>query len=74
MDDPKRRWKTFKGFLRKFDILGESFTFRYKDEENHSTELGGIVCIVFYIFIFSYCVVNFIPFYEKKILLCDIIQ
>ena len=66
MDDPKRRWKTFKGFLRKFDILGESFTFRYKDEENHSTELGGIVCIVFYIFIFSYCVVNFIPFYEKK--------
>ena len=66
MDDPKRRWKTFKGFLRKFDILGESFTFRYKDEENHSTELGGIVCIVFYIFIFSYCVVNFFPFYEKK--------
>ena len=66
MSDSKRIWKTFKGFFRKFDNFGETFTFRYKDEENHSSELGGIVCIIIYIMGFIYFIINLIHFINIK--------
>ena len=50
-----------------FDVFGESFTFRYKDEDKHSTMLGGIICICFYIIAILFFVYNFIPFYRRKI-------
>ena len=59
-------WKSFRNFLRKFDFFGEAFTFRYKKEDKHATELGGIVCIVFYLVAIVYFVINFLDFYHKK--------
>ena len=61
----KKNW-TAKKILRTFDFFGESFTFRYKDEDKHSTILGGIICICFYIIAISYFIYNFIPFYHRE--------
>ena len=62
----KNIW-TIKRFLRTFDFFGESFTFRYKDEDKHSTVLGGIIFIVFSIIALAYAIYNFIPFVHKEV-------
>ena len=59
--------KKTRKILRMFDFFGESFTFRYKDEDKHSTVLGGLICISFYTIAFVYIVINFIPFINNKI-------
>ena len=59
--------KKFKKYLRLFDFFGESFTFRYKDENKQTTILGGIICILFYVIAIIYFVYKFIPFKNKKI-------
>ena len=66
MERYKATLKSIKRFLRAFDFFGESFTFRYKDEDKHSTALGGIICIVFYLIAISYFIYNFIPFVKDK--------
>ena len=53
--------------IRTLDFFGESFTFTFKDNDKHSTLLGGIVCILFFIIAFLYLIYNFIPFYNKEI-------
>ena len=58
--------KKFKKFFRLFDFFGESFTFRYKDENKQTTVLGGIVCILFYVIAITYFGLKFNPFYKKK--------
>ena len=58
---------TIRRALRIFDFFGESFTFKYKDEEKHSSVLGGIVCICFYIIALVFFIYKFIPFYKRKI-------
>ena len=52
--------------IRWFDFCGESFTFRYKDEDKHASILGGIICIIFYIIAFLYFIYNFIPFIKRE--------
>ena len=47
MKTTKRTLKTIKKYLRMFDFFGESFTFRYKDEDKHSSALSGIICLFF---------------------------
>ena len=47
MEGKEGKLKKFKKFFRLFDFFGESFTFRYKDENKQTTVLGGIVCILF---------------------------
>ena len=47
MKATKENLKTIQKYLRMFDFFGESFTFRYKDEDKHSTVLGGLICISF---------------------------
>ena len=59
--------KKTRKILRMFDFFGESFTFRYKDEDKHSTVLGGLICISFYTIAFVYILINFIPFINNKI-------
>ena len=66
MQAAKKTLKIIKKYLRMFDFFGESFTFRYKDEDKHSSALSGIICISFYIFAIAYIGVNFIPFYKRK--------
>ena len=66
MEVNKTIW-SIKGFLRTFDFFGESFTFRYKDEDKHSTVLGGIIFIIFSIITLAYAIYNFIPFVNKEV-------
>ena len=44
--------------IRTLDFFGESFTFTFKDNDKHSTLLGGIVCILFFIIAFLYLIGN----------------
>ena len=74
MEGKEGKLKKFKKFFRLFDFFGESFTFRYKDENKQTTVLGGIVCILFYVIAIIYFVYKFIPFKKKKFSLCNIIQ
>ena len=62
----KNRTCTIKRAIRWFDFFGESFTFRYKDEDKHSTLLGGIICIIFFTIFISYFIYNFIPFIKRE--------
>ena len=52
--------------LRSFDFFGESFTFRYYDEDKHASQLGGVVFIVFMLIAISYLIYNLIPFAKKE--------
>ena len=52
--------------LRTFDVFGESFTFRYYDEDKHASKLGGVVFIVFILITISYLIYNLIPFFKKE--------
>ena len=52
--------------LRSFDFFGESFTFRYYDEDKHASKLGGVVFIVFILITISYLIYNLIPFAKKE--------
>ena len=62
----KSPMKMIKRILRMSDFFGESFTFRYKDEDKLSSILGGIICIVFLIITIVYFFYNLIPFAKKE--------
>ena len=66
MNKTKSNWKLFQHYLKKFDFFGESFTFRYKDEDKQSTELGGLMNIIFYLVAIIYFGINFKPFLKEK--------
>jgi len=52
--------------IRTLDFFGESFTFRYYDEDKLSSKLGGVVFIGFMIIVFVYSIINSIPFVQKE--------
>ena len=58
--------RTIKRILRILDFFGESFTFRYQDEDKLSSILGGLICLIFYIIAISYFIYNFIPFCKRE--------
>ena len=58
---------SLKKVIRWFDNFGESFTFRYYDEDKLSTVLGGIISLCFYIIAILYFVYRFIPFTKGEI-------
>ena len=62
----KSPMKIIRRILRMSDFFGESFTFRYKDEDKLSSILGGIICIVFLIITIVYFFYNLIPFAKKE--------
>ena len=55
-----------KYILRKFDIFGVPFSFKYKDEGSFTTSLGGIFFIIYCIIFFAVGIYYFIPFYIRK--------
>ena len=57
----------FKKIIRNLDFFGESFTFTFKDEDKHSTILGGVVCILFFFFALLYMIYNFFPYKNNEI-------
>ena len=59
-------FKFYEDVKEVFDFFGESFTFRYKDENKQTTILGGIICILFYVIAIIYFILKFVPFYKKK--------
>ena len=66
MEENESKSKLLKRIFRSLDFFGESFTFRYKDEDKHSSVLGGIICSLFYILSFIYIVINFVPFSKRE--------
>ena len=56
-----------KGFIKKVDKFGVTFSFKYKSEEKYSTYTGGIICLVFYICSLIYFIWNLVPFFRKEI-------
>ena len=58
--------KDIKRFLKKFDIFGINFTFRYKDKEAYQTVIGGFFSILFLIAALFMGIYYFIPFVNRK--------
>ena len=58
--------KPFRTFLRKIDIFGVSFNFKYKTKDKYSTSLGGFTLLIFSVLAITFGVYYFIPFLQRK--------
>ena len=58
--------KSIKNYIKKFDLFGVPFYFRYKNEDKYSTSLGGLIFILFSILFLIYEIYFFISFFNKK--------
>ena len=52
--------------LRKIDIFGVPYLFKYKSEGRYTTSIGGFVVILFILLCLSFGIYYFIPFYGRK--------
>ena len=66
MKNENNKIKLAKRIFRKFDFFGESFNFRYKNEDKQATAISGIICFSFYLLAFIYILYNFIPFIRNE--------
>ena len=58
--------KTIKDFLKKIDVFGSTFNFKYKSKDKYSTYIGGLFVFLFLI-LSSYTVIYyFIPLSKRK--------
>ena len=62
----KSFYEFIKGILKKSDLFGIPFSFKYNSEEKYTTCLGGIVFIVFCIVSLSYFIINLFPFFRRE--------
>ena len=53
-------------YLRKIDVFGVLYTFKYKSEEKYTTSIGGLVVILFIILSLGFGIYYFIPFYNRQ--------
>ena len=67
MEKAKKAGKKYKEVLRWFDFSGESFTFKYKDENKLSTLIAGIIFIFFYVIALFYFIYISIPFFTREL-------
>ena len=58
--------KTFKEFLRKIDIFGPNFNFKYKTRDRYSTPFGGFMFLVFIALALTFGIYYLIPFIKRK--------
>ena len=58
--------KNIKSFLKKIDVFGVPYLFRYKTKDKYANSLGGLVNIIFTIFVISFTIYYFVPFATKK--------
>ena len=56
----------FKYFLRKIDLFGAPFNFKYKKSEKYSTPLGGLIILIFIILSLAFGIYYLIPFLNRK--------
>ena len=54
--------RSIKSFLRKLDMFGVSYNFRYKSREKYQTSLGGFFILLFVILVLGMGIYYFIPF------------
>ena len=52
--------------LRKLDVFGVPYSFKYKSEENYTSSVGGLVFLLFAILCLAFGIYYFIPFYNRK--------
>ena len=58
--------RSMKSFLRKIDIFGVYYNFRYKNREKYQTSLGGFFILLFVILVCVMGIYYFIPFMDRK--------
>ena len=58
--------KKIKSFLKNIDNFGVPFSFKYKTKEKYRTSIGGLVFIIFCIFLLSFTIYYFVPFSNMK--------
>ena len=58
--------KKIKSFLKNIDSFGVPFSFKYKTKEKYRTSIGGLVYIIFCIFLLSFTIYYFVPFSNMK--------
>ena len=58
--------KPVRKFLKRFDVFGEPYSFKYKNEEKYNTATGGFILILFSILSIAFGIYYFIPFYNRK--------
>ena len=58
--------RTIKSFLRKIDLFGVYYNFRYKSREKYQTPFGGLFILIFIILVCFIGIYYFIPFINRK--------
>ena len=58
--------KVFKDILRKIDIFGVPFNFKYKTKDKYSTPFGGFILLLFSILALTFGIYYLIPFLNRK--------
>ena len=58
--------KNIKYFLRKIDIFGVPFNFKYKTKDKYSTPFGGLFLLLFGVLAISFIIYYFLPFFNRK--------
>ena len=58
--------KGFKRILKRFDLFGISFIFKYQNEDKYSTSLGGFFSIAYSLLVLLVGIYYFIPFFRRK--------
>ena len=58
--------KSINSFLRKIDVFGVPYSFKYKEKEKYTTALGGFFVILFIAAALFMGIYYFIPFYNRK--------
>ena len=52
--------------MKKIDVFGITFNFKYKSKDKYSTYIGGIFVLLFSILACYMGIYYFIPFYKRK--------
>ena len=58
--------KAIKRFIKFFDFFSVPFSFRYKNENNYSTFIGGLFFILFCILALIFGINAFLPFCRRE--------
>ena len=58
--------KSINSFLRKIDVFGVPYSFKYKEKEKYTTALGGFFVILFIAAALFMGIYYLIPFYNRK--------
>ena len=58
--------KTIKKLLKKIDVFGVPYSFKYKKKERYTTALSGLFVLLFLFVALCLAIYYFIPFYNRK--------